>query len=362
MTENRQDNPDDRLEAMLGRWGADEAARTTPVPPPEQALHAPPRRRAVSGMLRWAPAAVAAAMLVAAGWLWLDARRLAGRVPAPTAAAPPTRPAPPEPAGLRAEAADLRQRLAEATERLAATDALGARLAELEGRLDRATARHATELGEALASATAAEAENRKLAEKLSAASDRLAELSEAKAAADAVAARVPKLEANAADLQRRLIASGDALDAARRAREEAVARLRHAAQRVELLQARHKQVVDAFQRTYLTSIAPGKRGLEARKAAARVRRMVERCNELLDDARGADTRKLLARLEVILTRLDLLNPDRAGVERAFDRLVEEGELGRQIDSVLTAGNESEAVRTWLFEAKLILTGDDDAS
>ena len=59
----KQDRPSERLEALLRQWGVDEAAQTAKAhlaPSP-----APPTPRSV--LLRWAPAAAAAVLFIAAG-------------------------------------------------------------------------------------------------------------------------------------------------------------------------------------------------------------------------------------------------------------------------------------------------------
>jgi hypothetical protein len=133
------------------------------------------------------------------------------------------------------------------------------------------------------------------------------------------------------------------------------------ARQQAAAIQARHAEVVAAFQRTYLASIAPGEEGLQARKTAARVRHMIDRCAALSAASGDQSTRALLARLEAVLTRLDLLNPDRPGAGEGFWKLVGRDDLQRQIDQALSAGGQPSDVRNWLFEAKLILSGESNA-
>ena len=88
---------------------------------------------------------------------------------------------------------------------------------------------------------------------------------------------------------------------------------------------------------------------------------MIERCGALTADAQREPTRRLLAKLEAVLTRLDLLDLNRMGSADTFLRLLGQDDLARQIDQVLADGLEPEDLRTWLFEARLILAGADHA-
>ena len=65
-------NSSDRVEGMLRRWGADEAARTTPVPAgPGRPVR---RKRRPSPLWRWVPVAAAALLMLAAAGLFIASR------------------------------------------------------------------------------------------------------------------------------------------------------------------------------------------------------------------------------------------------------------------------------------------------
>ncbi|MCK4626428.1 MAG: hypothetical protein KAV00_14010, partial [Phycisphaerae bacterium] len=56
-------NPDDRMEGMLRQWGVDEASRQVNIPPMPEMY---PQRRWWTPLIRWGPPAAAAAMLIVA--------------------------------------------------------------------------------------------------------------------------------------------------------------------------------------------------------------------------------------------------------------------------------------------------------
>jgi chromosome segregation ATPase len=280
------------------------------------------------------------------------------------------------PAAQRREIADLRkqagdwQARAEAAERRAAELAdLPRKLQELQTRLDANSAAHTEAVRKLAADVKARQAEaaalgaaKADLEAKLRAAADEklTAAGKDAKALAEA-GEEMTKARADLAGLRARLTAAAAELQRVHKQQQQAEAEAATARQQAAAVQVRHAEVVAAFQRTYLASIAPGEQGLQARKTAARVRHMIDRCAALSAASGDQSTKALLARLEAVLTRLDLLNPDRPGAGEGFWKLVGRDELQRQIDQALSAGGQPQDVRNWLFEAKLILSGEANA-
>ena len=123
-------------------------------------------------------------------------------------------------------------------------------------------------------------------------------------------------------------------------------------------MESRSEKLLGEFRRVYLAAAAPGRQGLEALQAAARGTDLLSRC-EAFRAAGGvsSDTVGLLNRLEVLLTRLDMLDAGRHSDAEAFAALVRAGDIRRRIDTALAAGGQPRPLRTWLLEAKLVLTG-----
>ena len=361
MTEGRN-NSGERLEGLLRRWGADEAARSAQTPP----VPRPPMRgRAVAAwglVLRWGSLAAAGVLLVAAAGFYVAALRThgggAGLVGAPATTMPDERG---EVARLRAESADLRSRLDQADKRLGALADLAMEVRELQVLLDGESVRHRAEVRQFTAALADRERQRGELAGKLQAAEGRLAALERENRALRPAAAELAKANRRLDTLEKALTIAAKEVQGVRKFHKAATTQLAETRREARRIETRHAQVVAAFQRTYLAAIAPGQRDFQARQAAVRVRRMVERLADLSADAKDESTRRLLARLEVVLTRLDLLDPQRPGTREAFSKLLAPGDLTRQIDEVLAGPGQGEAMRNWLFEAKLILTGAGNA-
>lgn len=371
---DKSDNQTDRLERMLRQWGADEAERNA-NPPAMPGLDDPPARSTPTmwSVLRWAPLA-AAAMLLAASGVVLYTGPFAGGTRGP--AAPLARQEPnvtPDTAALGSqtkddrigqlekEAADLREHLADANSRLAELTGIAINARALRGQLDELRTQHEAKVAQLVAASEAEQRKARDQAGQLEAAKLKIAELGAARRVLQAAADEGGLAKQQVADLRKRLTAAANELTRRRKAEEAAGAKLAEARLESQRMAMRHREIVDAFQRTYLASVAPGQTGLEARKTAVRARQMLDRLAKLSGDVKSENTRQLLDRLEAVLTRLDLINADRAGDAQSFSRLLGQGDLERQIEAALAAPGQAEDVKNWLFEAKLILTGGANA-
>jgi len=366
---DKPDNQGDRVERLLQQWGADEAHRGVkpPVMPRLDGAHAV-KASSARRVLRWAPLA-AAAVLLAASAVVLFVDSLAGPGMSPVAkfvSKEPGGPSAPQPdaqriVALEKEAAGLREQLAAAKAKVAELPGLESEIAGLRGRLEQSRQEQAAKTAQ-LTSALAGEQKARQdQAKQLDAAKLRVSELEAAQRVLQTASAEAAQAKKDAADLKQRLAAAGEELTRRRKAEEAADAKLAEARQDAQRLELRHREIVDAFQRTYLTSVAPGQRGLEAQKTAVRARQMIRRLAGLSGQVKNDQTRQLLDRLDAVLTRLDLMNADRPESGESFRRLVTQDDLQRQIDAALAAPDQAEDVKNWLFEAKLILMGGTDA-
>jgi len=347
------DKANGRVERLLRRWGAEEAARATAVGP---SPGMPGRRkRHPSPALRWVPVLAAAVVLIAGAAMFVaslgeksEARRVAE--------------------SDRGDLDRLKSDLAASQEKLARTEG---DLAEARDQLSRETARNGVLEGRA--------AELQKLL------AAKTAELSEVTAALAGFRADLEKKAGELADLSRRISEQQEKVAAADKtlaeaARQREADKLRHAAATEELNRMRdmHARALEAERQVrgelaaqaakekslwadclaaYLSGAAPREGGLPACQTAARRSRMVQRCAELRREVASEQTLRLLDRLEAILTRLDLMDAYEPRTVKAFSDMVRQGGFLRDIDQVLAAGPTSPEARAWLFEARLILMG-----
>jgi len=344
MSQTPNDNQD-RLEQMLRRWGAEEAAEQVEVGPPP----ALPGRRRASAIWRWGPVAAAAALLIAACGLLL-LRPIGGR--------PST------------EAIETRRSLSGQADRSAAVDevaALERRLAESERQLNDVRAARQADKDAYEKVMAAALGENAKMLGELSELQAeiqrKLAAKDAALAAANTKAARLAKQIAAAGgrdDITRkRLKAATDELASLVKRQRQAELARRGAEKRLAEAASRHRATMARLQRRYLALAGQGHSGLAARQVAARQADLLVRLRAVRAGTNNEGTRRLLARLEVALTRLDMMDPSSAAAAEGLARMVREGGFAKRIDAALSALGESEAVMAWLLEARLILTGGD---
>lgn len=373
MTE-KSDNQTDRLERMLRKWGADEAERNA-VPPAMGGREGEPARSTstMRHVLRWAPLAAAAMLLAASGVvLYMGGHmqepasldRAAKEPPAPgmpNTAPPGVQPEDDRIRKLEQEAGDLRRQIEVANAKVAELTGLAVDAGKLRGQLDEFRKQHEADVVRLTAAAKAEQRKALDQAGKLEAATLKIAELEVGRRVLQATAGEAGVAKEQVADLRKRLTAAANELTRRRKAEEAAEAKLAEARLESKRMAMRHREIVDAFQRTYLASVAPGQTGLEARKTAVRTRQMLDRLAKLSGDVSSDGTRQLLDRLEAVLTRLDLVDAGRAGDAQSFSRLLGQGDLERQIDSALAAPGQAEDLKNWLFEAKLILLGGANA-
>jgi len=371
------DTSRERLEGMLRRWGAqqaaDEAASRLPAAPRAT------RRRGASVLLRWLPTALAAGLLLAAGAVFIltrierQAHIAAGKSDQDvggtrTSVLPTTGPAieylSRQLAEARKEASDVRNALSEALADNAARDR---RIKDLHRDLDEAAAANRrseglrsrfTELQKQLALERAKVASVTKTAKRLAAAEEELKtarkELAAAKAAAimaadkslDELKRTKARLSVAVAELKRQQDTFRQANQQRTKAREELAS-----------LKARHRAALDQIRSVYLAACAPGKTGLEALRQTVRRRDLLGRCTVLQRKARTDAEKKLLARAELALTRLCMLDLSDSVAVRDFAKRLGDGGLIASLDAALGPLAADARTQDWLFETKLILTG-----
>lgn len=370
------DNSTQRVEDLLRRWGADEAAGDAKVPPapaPQRAADRAPRRP-TWGYL----AAAAAGIIVAAGGFYLVHRNARAELDRTRALlAEKDREAADADGAMAALETDLarartelrsaRLTLEQARTKLSALaeddKAATARLARLE--------EQSRKRQEELADAKRLSAELRgSLGEKqaaLASARKALGNLDQTKAALADAAKKVERLEGELAGQHSRLAAANSEISRATGRSQQALAARRKVETELSQLKARQEAILASYQRAYLSAAAPGleptramsqgEAALLPRQVAARRNQMLQRHARLRASLRSESAGRLFETLEVLLTRLDMLDPGDPYSVRSFQALIRQSSLAERIDEVLADVGEPAEVRAWLMEARLILTG-----
>lgn len=348
----KPNNPNERAEGMLRRWGADEASRKVELPEAPLPAGADDGRARTSW--RWAPLVAAMVVLAAGAVLFFAAGREKRSIDLAYRAAT---------LKLQAEHAD-RQRIEIELERTRrqlrlargqadrAAEDTETSLARLREKLQGG---FATALGVAETQITKLNAALKKQDEaagvRLDGVKKQLAltgrKLSEAKGHSE-------KLEADIRELGRQL---GAEIARLSKSHSEEILRGRKARRDLETLKARRALTWSDVQQAYLSALAPEALGLAARQAAADRSRLLRRCPQLHSTITSEPVGELVERLEVILTRLELLDPYEPGAGESIAALLAGGEVVAQIDEVLASGRESRPVRIWLLEARLVVAG-----
>ncbi len=388
---------DDRLEEALRRWGAEEAARQAPAPPAPATATATPSTSLVWRVMR--ATAVAAALLLAVGVClhvgYSLGRARTGQAPilttSPVAedkiadlesrlvttqeelrlARSQLRRAPPAGQEAARKIAELEERHARELARLQAelksrrpTSAparaeIEARLKELTGALEAErgnSAAAAGQLKQAQGQLKQAQDQLTRTRGELKQASDDFKRAQEQLGSAKGDLASSEKA---LADLRKRLTAATTELSRLSKTHQQFVAEGRKAKEELAALKARQVEMLAQFQRLYLAAAAPGQQAWPARQAAARAARLAWTCGRIRNEVRVSSTTQLLEKLEVVLTRLDLLDADDPAAVQSFAALLGSSGLLAEIDRTLAAGKESARVRAWLLEARLIIMGAD---
>jgi len=345
---------DNRLEGMLRRWGAEEAARTTQAPPaPIVRIERGASVRLASRWVRWGPPAAAAAMLVAAALLALRTGDDGGEHRERLAIANS------KVQELQAALNEARIGMQEAQVELAAAEAAKA----AEEQVMRKTIDDLRKQMESAESNFRASTERQVAIQKLIGEKDAAiaamrVKLAAAEAARDEAARREKESAAELVRVGQKLAALAEEMTALREMNDKAVASARKARQELSGLRARNSAMLLAMRQAYLLVPPDRPVGLRERQAATQRAKMIVRYADLRRSATDEATARLLDRLEVMLTRLALLDPYDADAAQTFEDLFGSSGLEAQIDEALRAGLAPPAVRTWLFEAKLVLTGE----
>lgn len=163
-------------------------------------------------------------------------------------------------------------------------------------------------------------------------------------------------LEAKVRNFEDRLASAMTEIGRLRRVSEESALKAQQAQDELATV----KQAESGFAETsaaYLAAAAPGEEGLTARQRASRQTRLLPRISELRKRDIPQDASATLDRLEVVLTRLDMIDVRDIRSSQSFWRLLDGGQLLADMDKTVSSKGSSSELRRVLIEAKLILSG-----
>jgi septal ring factor EnvC (AmiA/AmiB activator) len=330
--ESRQ--PDDRVEGLLRQWGAEEAAHLADIA--AMPAFAPRPRAPLAAFRRWAPLAAAGLLLAASAAFFVAAR-----------------------SGADADLGKLRAQLDQAARDLGQARADAQRLSREQNdkfqqdlaRMRETFAAEKTDLQEQA---------RRQLATLTNA-------LSEKQTRLDETARQLQDREKQVADLKEdfdknmkllrefneKFVTVGKMLDDARRETST------QEDERKTYQALYHQEAVTLarLRLAYNALAAAREEGLPPLQTTAARNRLIERCHELRRAAVSPTARELFDSLEVLLTRLELLDVKDPVQRGSFTALLATMDLTPKINSVLLNDKEDARVLAWLMETQLVLAG-----
>jgi hypothetical protein len=175
----------------------------------------------------------------------------------------------------------------------------------------------------------------------------------------DAVALqeKVIRLEAKVENYEDRVAAATSELARLRQSNDDWAKKAQAAQDELAAAKLAAARESEQSQAVYLAAAAPTDHGLKARQSAAKRARLVQRVTAL---RRGDPPRAVvpvLDRLEVVLTRLDMIDPNDVRAARSFVKLLDNGGLIQKIDGAMAAPSATPELLSVLAEAKMILAG-----
>jgi hypothetical protein len=363
---DKQENP--KLEALLRRWGADEAEgqaavgrlamqhgdAATSAKELAPGANGRPRFTWAGFAARWVPLAAAAMFILASGIIVWDYRQKIETYQAQLKDAGQTQ------SRLKAEGEYARQSLQKAVGEIAkiredakdaslAKDALVAKaqkeLGDLHARYDEAAAK-------LLAANDRLETDSKEIARLTAALNDKSgmqdlsAQLAQAKqdlerAQSDAKAARSQLADASA-DLGT--------------ARQQQAKVQADCQKRLDAAFAAQTASLDRLGAGYLKAASPGQNALVARQQASKRLMLVDRLARLRPQVKNPQTRSLMDQIETALTRLEMLDASSPSSWQSFTTTVGQ-ELPARLDHALFEGGENQQVLALLLDARIVIGG-----
>jgi DNA repair exonuclease SbcCD ATPase subunit len=168
---------------------------------------------------------------------------------------------------------------------------------------------------------------------------------------------KVIRLEAQVGNYEDRVAAAASELTRLKQANEDWAAKVQTIQDELAAAKLAAAREFEQSQAAYLATAAPTEHGLKARQSASKRARLVQR----ISAARRGDPPQALVpvldRLEVVLTRLDMIDAFDSHAAQGFVKLLDNGGLVQRIDLAMAAPHASTEVLNVLAEAKMILAG-----
>ena len=360
---DQNDTTRGRVEGLLRQWGSDEAANqaadalATPL-----ALKPTSNRPRSNVLLRWAPVGIAASLLLAAGAVFMSAR-MAPQFFVARKRADDNVPVVPrtQPVDLSGELADARKQAGEARTALAEVlvqkQADDLQIKELRGQLKRQGQQAAGDREQWTLMETKLTSLLSKAEQSAKDARGALAQSQKDLASAQATAIKTPKDGEELKSLKLRLGVAVSELKRQQNTFRDANIERDEAKRALASFKSKNDTTLDQVRRVYLAAAAPGKTGLAALQEAMKRRDLLRQCVVLQRKARTEADKKLLARTEVALTRLGLLDLSDPSAVSAYITQLGRSDLIASLDTAFGPTVADAAAQDWLFETKLILTG-----
>jgi chromosome segregation ATPase len=168
---------------------------------------------------------------------------------------------------------------------------------------------------------------------------------------------KVIRLEAKVGNYEDRVTAAADELARLKRSNDDWAKKVQAAQDELAAAKALAARDFEQSQAAYLAAAAPTERGLKARQSASKRARLVQRVTALRRGDPPQAAVALLDRLEVVLTRLDMIDPSESRSTRGFVKLLDNGGLVQKIDAATTIPSATPELLSVLAEAKLVLAG-----
>ncbi|MCE5326848.1 MAG: hypothetical protein LLG01_10560 [Planctomycetaceae bacterium] len=135
----------------------------------------------------------------------------------------------------------------------------------------------------------------------------------------------------------------------------QGIAQQNNAVRQYQALRQQYAALFESAQQAYLGVKGGQNESLDARQAALKRSNLLKRLTALRQQSMSEAGRRALETSEVLLTRLGMVNAAMPAEVQEFQSLLKRSGVADQIDAVLAGAVESEALRGWLFEAKMIL-------
>ncbi len=168
---------------------------------------------------------------------------------------------------------------------------------------------------------------------------------------------KVIRLEAQVGNYEDRVAAATAELARLRQSNDDWARKVQKAQDELAAARLEAARDFEQSQLAYLAAAAPTDHGLRARQTAAKRARLVQRVTALRKGEPPQAVVPVLDRLEVVLTRLDMIDPNDTRAAHAFVKLLDSGALVQKIDLALATPNATPELQNVLAEAKMILAG-----